>query len=127
MSDSSISNASYSAELISKGGKLAAVAQIRRKHEICAPTCYYWKSTYAGAAVPELKRLRALEAGNAKLAFRSRSVGFAVSPATFTVPVAAIDDIPAFGGSANSPEFDAYAWYSENDSPCGFVFAKLGL
>ena len=37
--------------------------------------------------------------------------------ATFTVPVAAIDDLSAFGGSANSPEFEAYAWYCENDSP----------
>ena len=65
----------------------------------------------------ELKRLRELDAGNAKLALRSRSVCFAVSPVTFTVPVAAIDDVSAFGGSANSPEFEAYAWYCENDSP----------
>ena len=43
--------------------------------------------------------------------------GFAVSPATFTVPVAANDGVSAFGGSANSPEFEAYAWYCENDSP----------
>ena len=52
-----------------------------------------------------------------KPVIRSLSVGFALSRATFTVPVAANDDVSAFGGSANSFEFEAYAWYSENDSP----------
>lgn len=34
---------------------------------ISAATYYHWKSKYAGAGVPELKRLRELEAENAKL------------------------------------------------------------
>jgi len=44
-----------------------AVAQLARKHGISAATYYHWKSKYAGAGVPELKRLRELEAENAKL------------------------------------------------------------
>ena len=42
-------------------------AQITRKHGISAATYYHWKSKYGGAAVSELKRLRELEAENAKL------------------------------------------------------------
>ena len=38
-----------------------------RKHGISAATYYHWKSKYAGAGVPELKRLRELELENAKL------------------------------------------------------------
>ena len=44
-----------------------AVAQLARKQGISAATYYHWKSKYAGAGVPELKRLRELEAENAKL------------------------------------------------------------
>ncbi len=44
-----------------------AVAQLARKYGISAATYYHWKSKYAGAGVPELKRLRELEAKNAKL------------------------------------------------------------
>ena len=44
-----------------------SVAQLARKHGISAATYYHWKSKYAGAGVPELKRLRELEAENAKL------------------------------------------------------------
>ena len=43
------------------------VAQLTRKHGISAATYYHWKSKYGGASVPELKRLRELEAENAKL------------------------------------------------------------
>jgi len=43
------------------------VAQLARKHGISAATFYHWKSKYAGAGVPELKRLRELETENAKL------------------------------------------------------------
>jgi putative transposase len=38
-----------------------------RKHGISAAAYYYWKSKYGGAAVSELRRLRELEAENAKL------------------------------------------------------------
>jgi len=44
-----------------------AVAQIIRKHGISAATYYHWKSKYGGTGVSELKRLRELEAENAKL------------------------------------------------------------
>jgi putative transposase len=44
-----------------------SVAQSARKHGTSAATCYHWKSKYAGAGVPELARLRELEAENAKL------------------------------------------------------------
>lgn len=44
-----------------------SVAQLARKHGISAATYYHWKSKYAGAGVQELKRLRELEAENAKL------------------------------------------------------------
>jgi putative transposase len=43
------------------------VAQLTRKHGISAATYYGWKSKYNGAGVSELKRLRELEAENAKL------------------------------------------------------------
>ena len=44
-----------------------AVAEVARKHGISAATYYHWKSKYGGAGVSELKRLRELEAENAKL------------------------------------------------------------
>ena len=43
------------------------VAEICRKHGISRNTYFAWKSKYAGATVSELKRLRELEAENAKL------------------------------------------------------------
>lgn len=53
---------------IPKDGKAGvAVAQLARMHGISAATYYHWKSEYAGAGLPELKRLRELEAANAKL------------------------------------------------------------
>ena len=42
-------------------------ARLTRKHGISAATYYHWKSKYGGAGVSELKRLRELEAENAKL------------------------------------------------------------
>jgi putative transposase len=38
-----------------------------RKHGISQATYYNWKSKYGGASVAELKRLKELEAENAKL------------------------------------------------------------
>lgn len=43
------------------------VAEVCRKHGISAPTYYQWKSKYAGMSLPELKRVKELEAENAKL------------------------------------------------------------
>lgn len=53
--------------ILKEGEAGVAVAQLARKHGISAATYYHWKSKYAGAGVPELKRLRELEVENAKL------------------------------------------------------------
>ena len=53
--------------ILKEGEAGLAVAQLARKHGISAATYYYWKSKYAGAGMPELRRLRELEAENAKL------------------------------------------------------------
>ena len=53
--------------ILKEGEAGVTVAQISRKHGISAATYYHWKSKYAGAGVSELKRLRELEAENAKL------------------------------------------------------------
>ena len=44
-----------------------AVAELCRKHGMSEATFYNWKSKYGGLEVSEAKRLRALEAENAKL------------------------------------------------------------
>ena len=43
------------------------VAELCRKHGMSDATFYAWKSKYGGLEVSEAKRLRALEAENAKL------------------------------------------------------------
>jgi putative transposase len=53
--------------ILKEGEAGMAVAQLTRKHGINAATYYHWKAKYAGAGVAELKRLRELEAENAKL------------------------------------------------------------
>ena len=53
--------------ILKEGEAGVAVAQLARKHGISPATYYHWKSKYAGAGVAELKRLRELEAENAKL------------------------------------------------------------
>ena len=53
--------------ILKEGEAGVAVAQLARKHGISAATYYHWKSKYAGAGVPELRRLRELEVENAKL------------------------------------------------------------
>ena len=53
--------------ILKEGEAGIAVAQFTRKHGISAATYYHWKSKYGGAGVSELKRLRELEAENAKL------------------------------------------------------------
>lgn len=42
-------------------------AEIMRKHGISRNTYFLWKSKYAGATQPELRRLRELEGENARL------------------------------------------------------------
>jgi putative transposase len=53
--------------ILKEGEAGVAVAQLTRKHGISAATYCHWKSEDTGAGVPELKRLRELEAENAKL------------------------------------------------------------
>jgi putative transposase len=43
------------------------VAEILRKHGISRNTYFNWKAKYGGATLSELRRLRELEAENAKL------------------------------------------------------------
>jgi putative transposase len=44
-----------------------SVGEVCRKHGISDQTYYNWKAKYGGATLSELKRLRELEAENAKL------------------------------------------------------------
>ena len=44
-----------------------AVADLLRKHGIARNTFFKWRSKYGGATVADVKRLRELEAENAKL------------------------------------------------------------
>jgi len=53
--------------VLKEGEAGVPVAQIMRKHGIRQATYYNWKSKYGGASVAELKRLKELEAENAKL------------------------------------------------------------
>jgi putative transposase len=53
--------------ILKEGEAGLPVAQLTRTHGISAATYYGWKSKYGGAGVSELKRLRELEAENAKL------------------------------------------------------------
>jgi putative transposase len=53
--------------ILKEGEAGVPVAQILRKHGISHATFYKWKSKYGGASLAELKRLRELEAENAKL------------------------------------------------------------
>ena len=53
--------------ILKEGEAGVPVAQVLRKHGISQATYYKWRSKYGGASVAELKRLRELEAENAKL------------------------------------------------------------
>jgi putative transposase len=44
-----------------------AVKEVCRKYGISSPTYYKWKAKYGGLGVSELKRMREIEAENAKL------------------------------------------------------------
>ena len=43
------------------------VADLLRKHGVSKATFFKWRSKYAGASIADVKRLRELEAENAKL------------------------------------------------------------
>jgi putative transposase len=53
--------------ILKQGDAGVPVAQVLRQHGISQATYYNWKAKYGGASVAELKRLRELEAENAKL------------------------------------------------------------
>jgi putative transposase len=53
--------------ILTEGGSGIPVAGVCRKYGISALTCYQWKSKYAGMSLPELKRVKELEAENARL------------------------------------------------------------
>jgi putative transposase len=53
--------------VLKEGEAGVPVAEIIRKHGISRHTYFAWKRKYAGATVADLKRLRKLEAENAKL------------------------------------------------------------
>lgn len=53
--------------VLKEGEAGVPVAEILRKHGISRPTYFNWKAKYGGTSVPELRRLRELEAENAKL------------------------------------------------------------
>ena len=53
--------------ILAEGEAGLPVGEVCRKHGISSATYYQWKSTYAGMSVPELKRVKDLEAENARL------------------------------------------------------------
>ena len=53
--------------ILQEGEAGLPVAELLRKHGVSRPTYYAWRSRYSGATVPELTRLRTLEAEHAKL------------------------------------------------------------
>ena len=53
--------------ILAEGEAGLPVGEICRKHGISSATYYQWKSKYAGMSVPELKRVKELEAENARL------------------------------------------------------------
>jgi putative transposase len=53
--------------ILKQGEAGVPVAQILREHGISQATYYNWKAKYGGVSVAELKRLKELEAENAKL------------------------------------------------------------
>jgi putative transposase len=53
--------------ILKEGDAGVPVAQLIRKHGISQATYYNWKAKYGGVSVAELKRLKELEAENAKL------------------------------------------------------------
>ncbi len=53
--------------VLAEGDAGLPVGELCRKHGISTATYYQWKSKYAGVAVSELKRMRELEAENARL------------------------------------------------------------
>lgn len=54
-------------EIRKEGEAGVAVADLLRKHGISRQSYFMWKAKYGGSSVPELRRLKELEAENARL------------------------------------------------------------
>jgi putative transposase len=54
-------------EILKEGEAGIPLADVVRKHGISRATYFNWKSKYAGTSVAELKRMKELEAENARL------------------------------------------------------------
>ena len=54
-------------EILKQGEAGVPIAEILRQHNISKATYFQWRAKYAGASDAELKRLKELEAENAKL------------------------------------------------------------
>ena len=54
-------------EILKEGEAGVTVADLLRKHGISRQTYFTWKAKYGGSSVPELRRLKELEAENARL------------------------------------------------------------
>ena len=53
--------------ILKDGDAGVPLAELVRKHGISRATYFNWKSKYAGATIADLKRMKELEAENAKL------------------------------------------------------------
>jgi putative transposase len=53
--------------MLQEGEAGLPVAELLRKHGVSRQTYYSWKAKYGGATVNEIRRLKELEAENAKL------------------------------------------------------------
>ena len=53
--------------ILKEGEAGVGLTELTRKHGISRATYFNWKSKYAGATVADLKRMKELEAENAKL------------------------------------------------------------
>ncbi len=53
--------------ILKEGEAGVGIAEIARKHGISRATYFNWRSKYSGVTVSELKRIKELEAENAKL------------------------------------------------------------
>jgi putative transposase len=53
--------------ILKEGEAGAKTSELARKHGVSEATLYNWKSKYGGLEVSEARRLKALEAENAKL------------------------------------------------------------
>lgn len=53
--------------ILKEGESGISVMEVCRKHGISNATYYQWKKKYAGMTLPELKRVKELEAENARL------------------------------------------------------------